>query len=84
MNMKKRKEISMLDLRRDSLGFLKRLKNSKESMTLTYRGVDIALITPVNKKEEINFEEDPFYNIDKIAIDAGSLTNEEIDKLIYE
>lgn len=82
--MKKHKEISMLDLRRNSLGFVKRLRNSKEAMTLTYRGVDIALITPINKEEEINLQEDPFYNISSIAVEAGGLTNDEIDKLIYE
>ena len=73
--------ISMVELRRDAEGVLRRLKRG-ENLVLTYRGAPVVRLSPYGS--EIPSEDDPFYKlIDHATGDGESLTNDEIDKIIY-
>ena len=52
-------------------------------MTLTYRNRPLARILPLERLDEIP-EEDPFYELHEKAEAMGSITNEEIDSIVYE
>ena len=52
-------------------------------MTLTYRNRPLARILPLERPDEIP-EEDPFYELHEKAEAMGSITNEEIDSIVYE
>ena len=76
------KTITMLDLRKNARKII-RLSQQGQRMTVTYRGKPVMKIEPV--KPEINTGDDPFYNLSNIAdTRAGSLSNEAMDKIIYE
>jgi antitoxin (DNA-binding transcriptional repressor) of toxin-antitoxin stability system len=52
-------------------------------MTVTYRGKPIMKIEPIAPEKALL--DDPFYNLCLVADNAaGSLSNEEMDKLIYD
>jgi antitoxin (DNA-binding transcriptional repressor) of toxin-antitoxin stability system len=76
------KTITMLEFRKNA-GKIIRWSQQGQRMTVTYRG------KPVMKIEPISFEkgsaDDPFYNLGLLADGSGgSLSNEAMDKLIYE
>ena len=79
------KTVSMLEFRRDAARVLGWLKTGKEIVRLTYRGQAIADLVPV-KNEEMKRppKNDPFYRLAESATDGSGLTNDEIDRLIYE
>ncbi len=73
--------ISMVELRQNAEGVLNRLKLG-ENLVLTYRGKPVARLSPYEL--ETPSADDPFYRLIDHAIDGGeSLTNEEIDKIVY-
>ncbi len=71
----------MLDLRLKTDLLIQRLKKG-ESLKLTYRGNDLAYLTPGDDFAE-NSIDDPFYSIAEIASPMGSLSNQDIDKILY-
>ena len=74
--------ISMLEFRQDAEGVLRRLR-SGERLVLTYRGKPVARLEPL--EAEVATADDPIYNLYKLAdVAAESLTNDEIDALIYD
>lgn len=73
--------ISMVELRQDAEGVLRRVKQG-EQLILTYRGKPVARLSPFDSATPP--ADDPFYRLADSAADGGeSLTNEEIDKIIY-
>ncbi len=73
--------ITMVELRQDAEGVLRRLKKG-ENLILTYRGEPVARLSPY--EPETPSADDPFYRLIDCAIDEGeSLTNEEIDRIVY-
>ena len=54
-----------------------------QRMILTYRGKPVLRLEPI--REQAAAPDDPFYLLGRLASrDADALTNEEIDKVIYE
>jgi antitoxin (DNA-binding transcriptional repressor) of toxin-antitoxin stability system len=49
---------------------------------LTYRGKEIAYLSPIENKK-INWQDDVFFTLPSLATDLGTITNKEIDQLIY-
>lgn len=73
--------ITMVELRQDAEGILHRLKKG-ENLVLTYRGKPVARLSPY--ESETPSADDPFYRITDYATgDGESLTNEEIDEILY-
>ncbi|MBN1962722.1 MAG: hypothetical protein JW841_17460 [Deltaproteobacteria bacterium] len=72
----------MLDLRRHTDEILRRAKLG-ERMVLTYRGRAVLRLEPIIDNQPT--AEDPFYQLTDFAAAAGkTLTNEDIDKIIYD
>ena len=75
-------KISMLEFRRHAEAIIRKARQGKR-MILTYRGRPVMRLEPI--VEEKVSEEDPFYTIDQLAVSDGqSLTNEQIDRIVYE
>lgn len=74
------KTISMLDFRRDAEGVLARVRNG-ERLVLTHRGKAVARLEPVHG-DSIS-PDDPFYALGELAEPAGSLTDRQIDEIVY-
>ena len=76
------KTITMLQLRKNA-GKIIRWSQQGQRMTVTYRGKPVMKIEPIMPEKGPG--DDPFYNLGFVADNAaGSLSNEEMDKLIYE
>jgi antitoxin (DNA-binding transcriptional repressor) of toxin-antitoxin stability system len=76
------KTITMLEFRKNA-GKIIRWSQQGQRMTVTYRGKPVMKIEPIDS--ENTPLDDPFYNLGLIAGNAGgSLSNDEMDKLIYE
>lgn len=70
----------MLAFRRDAERILARVLNG-ESLVLTRRGKPVARLVPIRQER---FEaDDPFYSLCELAEPAGSLTNRQIDEILY-
>ena len=76
------KTITMLEFRRNA-GKIIRCSQKGQRMTITYRGKPVMKIEPImSKKTSID---DPFYSLGLVADNsAGSLSNEDMDKVVYE
>ena len=75
----------MLEFRRDAARVLRWLRTGKEIVRLTYRGEAVADLVPVRKKPiQRPPSDDPFYRIAELAGKGKGLSNEEIDRLVYE
>jgi antitoxin (DNA-binding transcriptional repressor) of toxin-antitoxin stability system len=76
------KTITMLEFRKNA-GKIVRWSQQGQRMTVTYRGKPVMKIEPiVSEKSSVA---DPFYNLGFHADGSGgSLSNEAMDKLIYE
>ncbi len=74
------REVSMVDFRRDAEGVLAKVRNG-ERLILTHRGKPVARLEPI-RAESIE-RDDPFYSLCERAESAGSLTNRQIDDVIY-
>jgi prevent-host-death family protein len=74
------KTVSMLEFRKKADKVLKQVVKG-HSFVLTYRGKPLARLEPIGQKGiDAN---DPIYSLTDIAESGGSLTNEEMDKIIY-
>jgi prevent-host-death family protein len=73
------KKITMLDLRMNAERILAQVQKGQR-MILTRRGKPVARLEPIEKEAK---SDDPFYSIAELAGPAGSLTNKEIDEIVY-
>jgi len=74
--------VTMLELRRNAEAVLRRARRG-ERMVLTYRGEPVMRLEPI--VAEGAAEDDAFYRLGELAeAFAGGLTNEEIDRLVYD
>jgi antitoxin (DNA-binding transcriptional repressor) of toxin-antitoxin stability system len=77
------KTISMLELRSKGREVIKRLERG-ERLDLTYRGRKVARLEPIQHDESGPIPaDDPIFTLFKHAEPLGSMTNEEIDQLLY-
>ncbi len=75
------KTITMLEFRRESEKILAQVEKGQR-MILTRRGKPVARLEPFTSQEEYDVN-DPFLRLAELAGDGGSITNEEIDKILY-
>lgn len=74
--------VSMVELRRDAAGVLRRLKKGQR-LVLTHRGKPVARLEPI-ETAKARGEPDAIDRLEGIAGDAGeSLGNDEIDAIVY-
>jgi antitoxin (DNA-binding transcriptional repressor) of toxin-antitoxin stability system len=78
------KELSMLELRLETKKVVEWLRHGKERIRLTYRGKPLADIVPITESADASDSLDPLYHLAEHAVVGRSLTNEEIDRAIYE
>ncbi len=72
--------VTMLEFRRNARRYLDRVRKGQRYV-LTLRGKPVARLEPVEEEYD---ENDPFFSIvGLIQEDLGSLTNEEIDRIVY-
>jgi len=77
------KTITMLEFRRNAQAIIKRAIGGQR-MLLTYRGKPVVRLEPVVDDESATAD-DPFYALSDLAAKGGrSLTNTQIDKIVYE
>jgi prevent-host-death family protein len=74
------KTITMLDFRRRAGRIVKQIRQG-ESMVLSYRGEESVVLTPYRKGPPE--ERDPLFDLPKKAEKGGSLTNDDIDGVLY-
>jgi len=74
------KTITMLEFRRQAERVLARVRKG-ERLVLTHRGKPVARLEPI--QEESIESDDPFYSLCELAEPAGSLTNPQIDEILY-
>jgi antitoxin (DNA-binding transcriptional repressor) of toxin-antitoxin stability system len=75
--------ITMLELRSRGREVIKRLERG-ERLDLTYRGRKVARLEPIQQDESGPIPaDDPIFTFFKHAEPLGSMTNEEIDQLLY-
>ena len=74
------KTVSMLDFRQDAERIIAQLQKG-ERMILTRRGKPVARLEPI-LHEQVE-EDDPFYALTQLAVPGESLTNEQIDGIVY-
>ena len=73
------RRISLPEFRRDAEAVIRQ----GQRMILTYRGKPVLRLEPI--REQAAAPDDPSYSLGRLASrDADALTNEEIDKVIYE
>ena len=76
------KKVSMVEFRLHAERVIRDAMQGEE-MILTYRGRPVLRFDPIERPG--CRENDPFYRLDRLAAgDGRSLSNEEMDKLIYE
>ena len=74
--------VSILEFRRQADAIINKVRQGKR-LVLTYRGKPVMRLEPI--AERPTSRDDPFYTLNQLAVPKGrSLTNEEIDKVIYE
>lgn len=74
-------KISLVEFRRNARGIIHRVQQGQR-LVLTYRGRPVMRLEPVtDQKVEAD---DPFYHLGRIAVRGGCLTNEDIDRIVYE
>jgi antitoxin (DNA-binding transcriptional repressor) of toxin-antitoxin stability system len=74
-------QISMLEFRRDAEAIIRKVRQGKR-FVMTYRGKPVMRLEPIQPKSVS--PDDPFYSLGELAEPCGgSLTNEEIDKIVY-
>jgi len=75
------KTVSLLEFRRKAQAVLSYVQKG-QGVVLTYRGKPVARLEPVTSRTAD--QEDPFYSLNRLADARGeSLTNEEIDRVVY-
>jgi prevent-host-death family protein len=74
--------VSILEFRRNAHGVIRKVRQGKR-LILTYRGKPVLRLEPI-RYSKIG-RDDPFYGLAQQAPARGrSLTNEEIDQIVYE
>ena len=75
-------KITVLQFRRDAENIIRKVAQGKR-LILTYRGRPVMRLEPIR---EVPIDaNDSFYTLPQAAIENGrSLTNEEIDQIVYE
>lgn len=74
------KSVSMLDFRRDAERVLAKVQKG-ERLILTHRGKPVARLEPI--VEDTPDPEDPFYSLTELAEPGRSLSNAQMDAIIY-
>jgi antitoxin (DNA-binding transcriptional repressor) of toxin-antitoxin stability system len=75
-------KVSILEFRRDAEAVIRKVLQGKR-LILTYRGKPVMRLEPIGDGKPS--ADDPFYSLGQIAVSDGrSLTNEEIDQIVYE
>jgi prevent-host-death family protein len=74
------RSVSMLDFRRDAARVLAKVRKG-ERLILTHRGRPVARLEPI--RDESIDPDDPIYSLCELAESAGSLTNRQIDEILY-
>jgi antitoxin (DNA-binding transcriptional repressor) of toxin-antitoxin stability system len=75
------KIVSLLEFRKNAQKII-RFAQQGQRMIMTYRGKPVCRLEPI-LYDDIN-ENDPFYNIDRLAEKKGkNLSNREIDGILY-
>jgi prevent-host-death family protein len=73
--------VSMLDFRRDAEAVIRKVRRGQR-LIMTYRGKPVMRLEPIRDKSP--GPDDPFYKLAQLAAaDGKSLTNEEIDQILY-
>jgi antitoxin (DNA-binding transcriptional repressor) of toxin-antitoxin stability system len=75
------KTITMLDLRKNAKQIVDRAQHG-ERMLLLYRGQPAMMLEPYHEEKE-DFSDDPLFSLPEIAEEGESLSNEQIDEIIY-
>ena len=77
------KTITMLNLRQDSQGIIRMLKQGRR-LTLTYRGKAVARLEPL-RETRVDSSNDPLFQIHKQsqASPLGPLNHDDIDRVVY-
>ena len=75
------KQISMLEFRRDAEAIIRQVRRGKRFI-MTYRGKPVMRLEPLEPRKIRS--DDPIYRLGELAEPMGSLTNEEIDRIVYE
>lgn len=74
--------VTMVEFRQEARDVVKRVESGEE-MILTYRGKPVMRLEPI--QEDHAREDDPFYELPDMAAEEGeSVSNEEIDRIVYE
>jgi prevent-host-death family protein len=75
------KAVSMLEFRKRADEVLKQVCKG-QAFVLTYRGKPVARLEPI--RQQTVDPDDPIYRLAELASDAaGSLTNTQIDEILY-
>ena len=75
-------KVSILEFRRDAEAVIRKVRQGKR-LVLTYRGKPVMRLEPIRERNVA--PDDPFYTIAELATaDGRSLTNEEIDQIVYQ
>jgi prevent-host-death family protein len=75
-------KVSILEFRRDAESVIRKVRQGKR-LILTHRGKPVMRLEPI--REDNIRPDDPFYTIAELAVpNERSLTNEEIDQIVYE
>lgn len=79
------KTVTMLEMRKKAALILREV-SAGESYQVTYRGKHVANLTPPpTERRKRPPKDDPFYRLAELAGDLGeSLTNKDIDRIVYE
>jgi antitoxin (DNA-binding transcriptional repressor) of toxin-antitoxin stability system len=79
------KTVTMLEFRKDAAKVLRWLARGDGNVRLTYRGRPVADLVPVQAGSANRPAcDDPFYRLGEWAVEGANLTNEAIDRLLYE
>lgn len=74
------KKVSMLDFRLDAERIIAQVQKG-ERLILTRRGKPVARLEPIDQATPA--AEDPFYSLTELAAAGASLSNAQIDKVLY-
>jgi antitoxin (DNA-binding transcriptional repressor) of toxin-antitoxin stability system len=75
-------KVSVLEFRRDAETIIRKVQRGKR-LIFTYHGKPVMRLEPIQSGPPS--ADDPFYTLSEFAIDAGqALSNEEIDRIVYE
>ena len=74
-------KITILEFRRHAEAIIRKVRQGKR-LILTYRGKPVIRLEPIEQPDPT--ADDPFYALPELATAKGrSLTNEEIDHIVY-